>query len=232
MFKKGFFIAAALALGAQLAVARMANAAPGDFSFDLTAAAPLTYDHTTGGGAYNDRTIGIDKDVVESLEGGNFACNDIVTYLTQIRTSASAFAGEQTIELLYNFTAYSTGQQGVALVDVTGVSLNGVAYNGTADSGTVDDGDSHIVATTKSVSGPLYTKPSTLSERVRVDGLGAGDNVVLRVDVRIGCNGQAPTGNMQAVLAGAAVVAPPSETGVIPAGAQTVPFKHVNQIKK
>ena len=42
-----------------------------DFAVDFIAAAPLSYDHGTGGGAYNDRSIGRDKDVVESLEGGD-----------------------------------------------------------------------------------------------------------------------------------------------------------------
>ena len=54
----------------------------GDFSnTDFVAAAPYTYDHSTGGGAYDDRTIGDYNDVVEQLEGGQFACGDIVTYL-------------------------------------------------------------------------------------------------------------------------------------------------------
>ena len=37
----------------QLFVAQGALAAGGDFSLDLTAAAPLTYDHSTGGGTYD-----------------------------------------------------------------------------------------------------------------------------------------------------------------------------------
>jgi hypothetical protein len=41
----------------------------------LTAAAPYTYNHQTGGGAYNDGTIGKDEDRVNSLEGGDFRCN-------------------------------------------------------------------------------------------------------------------------------------------------------------
>ena len=45
------------------------------------ASAPFTYDHQTGGGAYDERTIGKDKDVVESLEGGDFSCGDHVSYL-------------------------------------------------------------------------------------------------------------------------------------------------------
>jgi hypothetical protein len=44
----------------------------GDFSIDFTAAAPYTYDHSTGGGAYNDRTVGDTDDIVESLQGANF----------------------------------------------------------------------------------------------------------------------------------------------------------------
>src|SRR5688500_14808141 len=49
----------------------------GDFSLDFVASAPFTYDHSTGGGAFDDRTIGKTNDVVESLEGGDFACGDI-----------------------------------------------------------------------------------------------------------------------------------------------------------
>ncbi len=51
----------------------------GDFSLDFIAAEPYSYDHAVGGGAYDDRTIGVD--VVESLEGGDFVCGDTVTYL-------------------------------------------------------------------------------------------------------------------------------------------------------
>ncbi|HTH07890.1 MAG TPA: hypothetical protein VL916_18555, partial [Ilumatobacteraceae bacterium] len=61
-----------------------ASAHGGEYSLDFVASAPTTYDHTTGGGAYDDRTIGVNKDVVESLEGGDFDCNDIVTFLTRI----------------------------------------------------------------------------------------------------------------------------------------------------
>lgn len=56
----------------------------GDYKLDFTAAAPNTYDPSIGGGAYNDRTVGVDKDIVESLEGGDFKCGDTVTYLTEI----------------------------------------------------------------------------------------------------------------------------------------------------
>src|SRR5919201_2970101 len=71
----------------------------GDFSLDFVAAAPLTYNHATGGGAYDDRTIGRDKDVVESLEGGDFKCGEIVTYLVAITVDAPATRPAQTIDI-------------------------------------------------------------------------------------------------------------------------------------
>jgi hypothetical protein len=41
----------------------------------IYAAAPLCYNHQTGGGAINDQTVGRAFDVVSSLEGGDFKCN-------------------------------------------------------------------------------------------------------------------------------------------------------------
>jgi hypothetical protein len=221
------FLSGAILVGQPVLVGK-AFAAGGDFSLDFTAAAPLTYDHTTGGGAYNDRTVGRDKDIVESLEGGDFACGDIVTYLTQVAVEPGA-ADDQTIELLYEFTAYSTGQQGVALDDIVFVGVN----SGSIDTGTSDDGGStaSLVPNSETLSGAPFVKPSTLSGKVRVNDLDAGETVVVRVDVRIDCNGQHPTGNMQARLAGAAVTLPSAEAGVINVGDQTIPFKHVGDIK-
>jgi len=106
----------ALAIAGSLLMAQGAMADGGDFQLDFTAAAPLTYNHTTGGGAYDQRAVGRDKDIVESLEGGDFACGDTVTYLTQIRVDAGA-AGSQSITMLFEFTAHATGQQGIALRD-------------------------------------------------------------------------------------------------------------------
>ena len=51
---------------------------------DFVAAAPYTYSHETGGGAYDDRTIGDQNDVVEQLEGAQFSCNDVITFLVAV----------------------------------------------------------------------------------------------------------------------------------------------------
>ena len=42
----------------------------------------FSVDHRIGGGAYDDRTIG--TDVVESLEGRDFACGALATFLVEI----------------------------------------------------------------------------------------------------------------------------------------------------
>src|SRR4030095_1904373 len=121
----------------------------GDFSLDFTAAAPFSYNHDTGGGAYNDRTVGKFNDIVESLEGGDYACRDIVTFLTQIKVAAGA-VGAQTIRLNFQYTAYSTGQQGVALVDndarVPPAGESAIVNSSLVDSGTAD-GDTTATAT-------------------------------------------------------------------------------------
>ena len=51
------------ALPGGLARVTSAQADGGDYSLDFVAAEPFSYDHSTGGGAFNDRTIG--TDVVE-----------------------------------------------------------------------------------------------------------------------------------------------------------------------
>ncbi len=224
-----------LTLAAQLVVGQSAWADGGDFSLDFVAAAPLTYNHLSGGGAYDDRTIGRDKDVVESLEGGDFACGDLVTFLTQIVVDSGA-SSAQTIELDYEFTAHSTGQQGVSLGDIVNQMVNYGAVSGGdgpggTDSGIADNANSvaTLVVGSEVLTGTEFVKPSLLKGTLNVTNLEAGEKVVVRVDVRINCNGETPTGNMQARLAAARVTSPADDT--INTGDQTIPFKHVGAIK-
>jgi hypothetical protein len=224
---------AVLGIASAPSVYQRALADGGDFSLDFVASAPLTYDHTTGGGAYNDRTVGRDKDIVESLEGGDFACGDIVTFFTQIKVDAGA-VGSQTIRLNLEYTAHSTGQQGVALLDndVVGAGVSAAINGSGIDTGTSDDGGSTatVVGGSEVYNGVTFIKPTTFFRSVDVTDLEAGETVVVRTDVAIGCNGQSPTGNMQARLASASVLAPVADA--ISSGDQTVPFKHVGDIKK
>jgi len=207
--------------------------AGGDFSLDFVASAPHTYNHTTGGGAFDDGTIGVDDDVVESLEGGDFTCGDIVTFLTKV-TVADGAVGAQTIALNYSFTADATGQPGVALSDIVGVSINygNVGGDGTGgtDAGMMDDGGSTATLSNEMITGDgTLFNDNNLVGTVTVTDLEAGEVVIVRVDVRIACDpGSSPTGNMQAALPSASVTVPAAST--INVGNQTIPFKNVNQI--
>lgn len=210
----------------------------GDFSQDFTASAPLTYNHAIGGGAFDDRTVGRGDDIVESLEGGDFACGDIVTFLTQVVVDDAPTDPVQTIELDYSFTAHSTGQQGTALADIVNVAVNyGVIDMGAGDgaggtdSGINDDGNSVATLTSKSLTGPLFVKGTELLGTVRVTDLETDEQVVVRVDVMIDCLPNSnPTGNMQGKLAAARVTEPAEDA--ISGGAQTIPFKKVGQIEQ
>lgn len=229
---KGLSIPAALGLtlAAQLVITQSAFADGGDFGMDFTAAAPLTYDHSTGGGAYNDRSVGVDKDIVESLEGSDFACGDIVTFLKQITVDDGA-VGAQTVRERYEFTAHSTGQQGVALVDNTAGGVSADINSSAIDTGTADDGGSTATVFAEGISGPgVFTKPTIFFREVDVNDLEAGETVVVRTDVQIACDGNSPTGNMQARLASSSVIFPASEVSAVNVGDQTIPFKKVGAI--
>jgi len=210
---------------------------------DFAAAAPFTYDHSTGGGAYNDGTVGDFKDVTEQLEGGQFACGDIVTYLTAIELETIVVDASQSIELDFRFLADSTGQSGAALSDIVSVSINyGLVENGDngtgvnpgagqfgTDSGISDDAGSTATLVSESLTGPLFTPGSELLGTVRIDDLEAGEKIILRLNVRLACNpGTRPTGNLQAQLAAGRVISPVSDT--INTGQQTIPFLRIGDL--
>jgi hypothetical protein len=224
-----------MTLVGQPLLSQRAFADGGDFSLDFTAAAPFTYDHLTGGGAYDDRTVGKNLDIVESLEGGDFACGELVSFLTQIRVDTGA-TGTQTIDLTYVWTADTTGQSGVALDVMKSATINyGVIAGGVGegpggtDAGINDDDSSTASIVATDYTEDKFTKGAEHAATVRVTDLEAGENVVLRFELDLVCNGQKPTGNLQARLDSASVVAPVSDD--ISSGDQTIPFKQVGAIK-
>lgn len=220
-----------------------AHAAGGDFTVtNLSASAPYTYDHHTGGGAFDDATKGKDKDIVESLEGGDFACGDHVTYLVALGVKASPVDANQTVQFDLRMLADSTGQSGAAHVDVTNVQVNyGTVQAGDGvggiDAGIRDDGGSTATLLNKfyvynnngaPAPGP-FTAGASLVARVQVDDLEANEQVIVRVDGVLGCQAYTnPTGNLQATLTNVNVVKPYPDT--VNAGAQTIPFQKVGEI--
>jgi len=211
----------------------------GDYSIDWIAANPYSYNHLVGGGAYDDRTIGLDGDVVESLEGADFACGDIVTYLAFITIDDPT--GTETIELTTRFSANTTGQPGAGHVDIVddniavnyGEIVDLIPGENTVDDGIIDDGGSTATLVDEYFDGgvSIYDDPETNADLVgviRIDDLDALDtSVVIRVDVRVGCaSDYNPTGNLQANLSSARVI----DGGAISGGEQTIPFKGLSQI--
>jgi hypothetical protein len=228
-------LAAAVTSAILIAQPQSAGANGGDFKLDFIAAAPFTYDHATGGGAFDDRTIGKANDVVESLEGGDFACGDLVTHFVQIPVLPGA--AQQTIRMNFKWTADSTGQSGAAYDQMHNPKINsGVIDGGVGEgAGGTDAGNvevapaASVVNFTQNLTQTLHTKGAEHSAVVEVAGLNGSDKVILRFELDIHCNGQDPTGNLQATLDTAEVIA--GGTGKIGSGAQTIPLKRVGDIK-
>ena len=201
-----------------------AGADAGDFgNIDLAAATPGTYTPTisNGGGVWSSR--------VESLEGGDFKCDDWVVFLTRIPVDATATSTPMTIELDYSFTAHATGQPGVSFGAVEGVMVNPDPANSPTPSPAV------VTLVSSGINGTEFVKPATLDAKVRVAGLDPGDEVIVRVPVQIHCNGQEPTGNLQGSLAAVNLTATADgllpEPEAIPSGGnQTIPLKSVGKI--
>lgn len=216
------FLTVCFLLGSAL-LAPGARAGGADVQIDFAAAAPLSYDHSIGGGAWNDKTIGRDADVVESLEGGDFACGDVVTYLVEVVVDGAASPGTRTLGMAFTFLADSTGQSGVGHVDVIRALVN----YGVGDTGIADDGGSAVSIVDEEMVGTPFTKGAELHLELRLTDLEPGERVIVRIDTRLGCDyASRPTGNLQ----GAATSAWIEGGDAVPIGEQTVPFKEVNRI--
>lgn len=201
-----------------LTAAASAYADGSHFSVHFAAAEPTTYDHVTGeGGAYNDGTEG--EDIVQSLEGGDFACGEIVVFFAAISVDPTE-TEEHTVELDFFFTGQSTGQPGVGFVDIVSASAN------SPDSGHVTDGDEAVSILDQTGGHP----DGPLTGTVEITNLGVDDEqFILRVEANLGCTpGASPTGNLGAELDEARVTSP--EPGPINTGQQTIPIMQAGQI--
>lgn len=213
----------------------------GDFAVDFAAAEPYTYSHSVGGGSWNDGSIG--QHVVESLEGGDFACGDIVTYLAEITVDDGATTDTQTLNLDFSFLADCTGKEGVGHGEVLQVAVNYGDVGGTGagggDSGMTSGGKISQVSWWAQAMQPAGTTnfegADALWMSCRVNNLEAGEVIILRIDVLLTClPGSRPTGNLQAKLEGGQLVAY-NDVEMAPetmsSGAQTIPFKQINMVE-
>ena len=197
--------------------------AGGDIDLDFVAAGPFTYDHATGLGTnppfgYNSRTISKSNGVVESLEGGDFLCGDLVTFFVQVVVAGDA-AGGGAVELDMSFGAETTGQPGIGFDDIVDVAVN---Y---PDGGNVGlEGTESAALSNEHLDTQGYDE---IKGTVTVSGLDAGETAIVRIIVELGCELNAsPTGNILNSIDAARIVG----DGTVSVGQQTVPMKQVGAL--
>ena len=188
----------------------------GDVSLDYVAAGPFTYDHATGVGTYptfgfNDRTIDKDDGVVESLESGDFACGDHVTFFTQIEIEDGA-DGPGTVELHQTWGMEPTGQAGLGFNNIVSVAIN------TPDDGNVGNVSDNVVTLEDE-----FTETQGYDQLhgiISVTNLAPGETAILRVVVILACGAGSPTGNILNDIDSAT-----ADGQNVSVGQQTVPMK-------
>eukprot|EP00808_Paulinella_micropora_P001986 g82460.t1 len=183
----------------------------------FVAAGPSTYNHTVGGGAYNDGTMRPDDDVTDMLDGYDFCCNDHVSFLTRLEMDPheARDTKDLTLQLRYTFdqasrggilgyTSISTAVLNYGLVvngdnrTVNGdnrTGTNPTAFGLGYDSGNlpieISEGGRHRLRVVKNESeGDIYQKNSQLKLWVEIDSMQPADCVVVRIDAILGCNGR------------------------------------------
>jgi uncharacterized repeat protein (TIGR01451 family) len=206
------------------AAALAANLVGGDVSLDFVAAGPFTYDHTTGLGTppqfgYDNRTISKTNGVVESLEGGDFACDDLVTFFVQVKVGGDA-ASSGAVELDMSFGNETTGQPGIGFDDIVSTAIN------TPDGGNVGlDGTETATLSNEHLDTAGYDE---IKGTVTVSGLDGGETAIVRLIVHLACELNAsPTGNILNAIDAARVVG----DGKVSVGQETVPMKQVGGLQ-
>ena len=209
-------------LGAAVGPQAAAALDAGDVDLDHIAAGPFTYNHTTGvGGAYDDRTISKSDGVVESLEGGDFACGDLVVFFTAITVGGTD--GEGAIDLDFTYDGNTTSGFLVGYDDLVSVSIN------PSDSGNISlDGDESATIISEDKIGFGGAGDDRVEATIRVSGVDSGEQIILRHVVHLYCDPSETqvTGNIHVTLDDAVVVGGQR----IQTGEQTVPLKQAGNI--
>ncbi len=209
-------------LGAAVGVNAAAALDAGDITLDSVAAGPGTYNHATGvGGAYNDRTISKQNGVVESLEGGDFACGDLVVFFTAITVDPGS--GEGAVDLDYTFAGQTTSGSHVGYDDLVSVSIS------SPDTGNENlDNDESASIQSESKIGFGGPGNDRVEATIRVSGVDAGEQIILRYVLHLYCDPTetSVTGNIHDNIDSAVVVGGQR----INVGAQTIPLKQAGNI--
>jgi uncharacterized repeat protein (TIGR01451 family)/fimbrial isopeptide formation D2 family protein len=201
-----------------------------NISTDLVAAGPFTYNHSTLAGTgpnlpwYDSRTISKNAGVVESLEGGDFKCGDLVLFFVKVEVTGGS--GSRDVALDLSFLKEPTGQPGVGFDDIVGASLS------TNDSGS-GGGNANLegnetVSLSNEHDGTVGGKDAILGT-VTITNLNPDDELVAAVWAHLGCEvGASPTGNLQTALMDASSTN--NDDNFSNGGQQTIPFKKIEDI--
>ncbi len=232
-----------------IAIGPSANAATAVVN-SITFKAPVfdSYDHATGGGAFNDGSTTYSKG---ELLGTNYKCGDYASFVFELTLSGSPTMaakgnGKYDTIVSLDYTTDATGQSGVGLLpDITANHLkvnSGVIAapgtglgNGGSDGGFSPAGlglttASGISNASQVQNGAFFTSGSTNRITFTVTDLAPGTTTIVRSDAKILCNaGSSPTGNLQASLV-SATATNGSATEAVSAGNQTVNFRGVGNI--
>jgi uncharacterized repeat protein (TIGR01451 family) len=160
--------------------------------------------------------------------------------VTVDNTTQAINDGPQTIDMDFSFTADTTGQSGAAFGDIVDVKVNYgtiedlIPGENTVDEGNKDDGESVATLISETLTGPLFQRGSNLLGTVELTDLEAGEQVVVRIDVKLFCDpGSNPTGNLQADLQDSRLTfinGTTQESGAISGGQQTIPLKQIGDL--
>eukprot|EP01128_Nolandella_sp_AFSM9_P005969 TRINITY_DN2992_c0_g1_i1.p1 TRINITY_DN2992_c0_g1~~TRINITY_DN2992_c0_g1_i1.p1 ORF type:complete len:2417 (-),score=391.69 TRINITY_DN2992_c0_g1_i1:75-7325(-) len=189
-------------------VTDVAAAKAASCSIDFVGVEPLTYDHSTGGGAYNS---GSGSDVNEgNLQGGDYTCNDIVSFFQQITCDDGAIPTGGLLQVELEFDAYLPSEN-VAYSNVRGISANhGLVENGKGtdankescstsggagvfgyDCGHKGNRNEVVTLTDEWMTRPIFTKQggdsSLLKAIYTVTGVEDDEVIIVRIDVQIAC---------------------------------------------
>ena len=152
------------------------------------------------------------------MEGGDFACGDLVTFFVQVGVAGNA-AGSGEVELDMSFGAETTGQPGLGFDDIVDVAVN---Y---PDNGNVElEGTESAALSDEHLDTQGYDE---IKGTVTVSGLDAGETAIVRIIVELACELNAtPTGNILNAIDAARVVG----DGTVSVGQETVPMKQVGAL--
>ena len=221
-----------LMLGVQLLGVGSAAAVdfdPTDVSVDLVAAGPFTYDHLTLAGTgpnlprFDSRTISKTTGVVESLEGGDFACGDLVIFYGEVTIDSSASGSSGTVQLDMSFLSEPTGQPGAGFDDIVSVGIS--ANDSLSGGGNANLDGNEAVSLTNEHDGVTNSKEARLGTVV-ITNLDPGDVLVYQAVGHLGCDpGTSPTGNLQVAVTEGRIDG--TKFGL---GNQTIPFKKIEDL--